>query len=102
MRASFARRMARYRKRPRARTKRKRRTNPVFRVVIRAVPKGLYKRGGSAAAARALYYDGRNFTAAKERRKYFSSVAPAAVVARQLLHRYPVLRSGYVVTLNSA
>ena len=78
--------------------KRARRRNP-FRVVIKAVPKGEYRRRKNPTSP--LYYDGKNFSSVKSRRKTFSSVQPAEVVARHLLHRYPVLRKGYVVTLNS-
>jgi hypothetical protein len=102
MRAAFARRMAKYRRHPKAKRiarKRVRRRNP-FRVVIKAVPKGEYRKRRKNPTA-PLYYDGRNFTSNKAKRRTFSSVQPAEVVARQLLHRYPVLRKGYVVTLNS-
>lgn len=87
------------RRRPVAKVRRRAR-NP-FRVVIRAVPRGEYRKRAKNPSS-PLYYDGRNFSGVKSKRKYFASVAPAAVVARQLLHRYPVLRKGYVVTLNSA
>jgi hypothetical protein len=78
--------------------KHKRRRNPL-RIVIRAVPKAQYR---SKHITTRLNYDGRNFTANKAKRRYFSSVQPAEVVARQLIHRFPILRTGYVVTLNSA
>ena len=99
-RAAFARRMARYRKHPKRKAIRRRRSNP-FRVVIKAVPKGEYRGKRRKNPTTPLYYDGKNFSSVRSRRKTFSSVQPAEVVARQLLHRYPVLKKGYVVTLNS-
>lgn len=101
VKASICRVRAKNPKRIRARVRQRiRRKNP-FRVVIRAVPRGEYRKRAKNPTT-PLYYDGRNFSGVKSRRKYFASVAPAAVVARQLLHRYPVLKKGYVVTLNSA
>jgi hypothetical protein len=95
-------RAARARRRnPKRKSIRRRRANPIFRVVIKAVPKGEYKRKRAKNPTAPLYYDGKNFTSNKAKRRTFSSVQPAEVVARHLLHRFPILRKGYVVTLNS-
>jgi hypothetical protein len=87
-------------KRRRARVHKRRRISNPFRVVIKAVPKGEYRKR-SRNPTSPLYYDGKNFTSNKAKRRTFSSVQPAEVVARHLLHRFPILRKGYVVTLNS-
>jgi hypothetical protein len=99
--AQAAYRAARARRRnPKRKSIRRRRANPIFRVVIKAVPKGEYRKRSRNPTA-PLYYDGKNFTSNKAKRRTFSSVQPAEVVARHLLHRFPILRKGYVVTLNS-